>query len=112
MTVNPCYLSAHAGCGKVEPQNITGAWQSISGDKGKLNVVRCKPKRPLNCEVVKWYNAGLISQSPQFDSEPTQQTLSTGPFTNLNAEGERYIPPFKRLREDCEHGIVIDDLVI
>lgn len=42
---------------------------------------------------MKWHNAGLISQSPQFDSEPTQQTLSTGPFTNLNVEGERYIPP-------------------
>ena len=44
----------------------------VKQGKRRKRVVQ-KPKRPLNCEVVKWYNAGLISQSPQFDSGPTQQ---------------------------------------
>lgn len=44
----------------------------VKRGKRRKRVVQ-KPKRPLNCEVVKWYNAGLISQSPEFDSQPTQQ---------------------------------------
>ena len=89
MTVNPCYLSAYAWCGKVEPQIIMGAWSSNRKPKGN----RQTPKRPLTCEVVKWYNAGLISQSPQFDSEPTQPTLSTRAVHKLKCRGGSSVSP-------------------